>query len=195
MGASIGNALGMEKARGEDFARNTAAVIGDSTFIHSGITGLIDAVYNGGTTTVIILDNSTTGMTGHQQHPATGYDIKGAAAPKLNLEVLCRAVGVRRVRVEDPYDLESFERAVTEELAAKEPSVIIARRICALLDKTRHPVYIVDDTCIGCGICVELGCPAIIDGEKATIDETICSGCGLCAKVCPTGAIKQGEGR
>lgn len=196
MGASIGNALGMEKVRGRDFARQMVAVIGDSTFIHSGITGLIDVVYNGGTTTVIILDNSTTGMTGHQEHPATGFDIKGAPAPQLDLVNLCKALGVKRVRVEDPFDLTAFKAAVREELAAEEPSVIIARRRCVLLDKVSLPKFQVEaETCIGCGLCIEVGCPALISGDVTSIDEGICNGCGLCAKVCPTAAIIQREER
>jgi len=198
MGASIGSAHGMEKARGKDLAGKTVAVIGDSTFIHSGITGLIDVVYNNGTATVIILDNSTTGMTGHQEHPATGFNIKGEPAYKLNLEKLCEAVGVKRVRVEDPFDLERFEKAVREEISAAEPSVIIARRPCALLKRNRSknpPYYVNTDTCIGCGLCIELGCPAMSNADHVSIDETMCAGCGLCAAVCPTESIVRGDMR
>ncbi|MDK2879758.1 MAG: indolepyruvate ferredoxin oxidoreductase, alpha subunit [Thermoanaerobacteraceae bacterium] len=198
MGASIGNAHGMEKALGKDASWKTVAVIGDSTFIHSGITGLIDVVYNNGTTTVIILDNSTTGMTGHQEHPATGFNIKGEPAYKLNLEKLCEAVGVRRVRVEDPFDLEKFEKAVREEISSQEPSVIIARRPCALLKRVqvKNPPYGVNtDTCIGCGLCIELGCPAMENRDFISIDETMCTGCGLCAAVCPTKSITRGDMR
>jgi indolepyruvate ferredoxin oxidoreductase alpha subunit len=195
MGASIGNALGMEKARGREFAMKTVAVIGDSTFIHSGITGLIDVVYNGGNTTVIILDNSTTGMTGHQDHPATGFNARGEPAAKLNLEKLCEAVGVKRVRVEDPFDTKGFEKAVKEELDAPGPSVIIARRPCALLKRTgkkKAPYKVNSDTCMACGMCVELGCPAIINSDSGGvfIDETVCNGCGLCAGICPTKSIE-----
>lgn len=196
MGASIGNAHGMEKARGQGQARKTVAVIGDSTFIHSGIPGLIDVVYNKGTITVIILDNSTTGMTGHQEHPATGFNIKGEPSYKLNLEKLCEAIGVRRVRVEDPFDLERFERAVEEEVSEEEPSVIIARRPCALLKRARvrQPSYRIDaDTCIGCGLCIELGCPALVNGDYISVDEALCNGCGLCASLCPTKSIKRGD--
>lgn len=195
MGASIGNAFGMEKALGRKFAKNTVAVIGDSTFIHSGITGLIDVVYNGGTTTVIILDNSTTGMTGHQDNPATGYNAKGDPAAKIDLEALCRAVGVKRVRTCDPLDLADFEKAVQEETAADEPSVIIARRPCVLLKRNREiipPFKIDSDTCIGCGVCVETGCPAIVNGDTISIDEGMCNGCGLCAGICPTNSISRG---
>lgn len=135
-------------------------------------------------------------MTGHQNHPATGFDIKGSPAPQLDLEALCRAVGVKRVRVEDPFDLEGFEKAVKEEMAAEEPSVIIARRRCALLDREKKGAFLVEDTCIQCGICWDLGCPAIIVGDdKTSIDENQCNGCGLCAKVCPTGSIISKEGR
>ncbi|MDI3481643.1 MAG: indolepyruvate ferredoxin oxidoreductase, alpha subunit [Tepidanaerobacteraceae bacterium] len=196
MGASIGNAHGMEKARGKDVSGKTVAVIGDSTFVHSGITGLIDVVYNNGAATVIILDNSTTGMTGHQEHPATGFNIKGEPAYKLSLEKLCEAVGVKRVRVEDPFDMENFEKAVLEETAAKEPSVIIARRPCALLKRNRlkNPPYSVNkDTCIECGACLELGCPAIVNMDGVSIDKDICVGCGLCAAVCPTESIAGGD--
>jgi indolepyruvate ferredoxin oxidoreductase alpha subunit len=196
MGASIGNAHGMEKARGEDASVKTVAVIGDSTFIHSGITGLIDVVYNNGAATVIILDNSTTGMTGHQEHPATGFNIKGEPANRINLEKLCEVVGVRRVRVEDPFDLEKFERAVREEISSREPSVIIARRPCALLKRNRSknpPYYVNTDTCIACGTCLEMGCPAITNTDVVSIDESMCAGCGLCAAVCPTESIARGD--
>ncbi|MDI3534514.1 MAG: indolepyruvate ferredoxin oxidoreductase, alpha subunit [Thermosediminibacterales bacterium] len=196
MGASVSSAHGLEKARGKEFARKTVAVIGDSTFIHSGITGLIDVVYNNGTSTVIILDNSTTGMTGHQEHPATGYDIKGRPANKLNMEKLCEAVGVKRVRVEDPFEIKKFQKAVQEEISADEPSVIIARRPCALLKrvKSKNKPYCVNtETCIECGLCLELGCPAITNRSLISIDETMCNGCGLCADVCPTNSITRGD--
>ena len=196
MGASIGMAFGMELGRGREFARNLVAVIGDSTFIHSGITGLIDMVYNGSTGTVIILDNSTTGMTGHQDHPATGCTLKGKKAPMLNLEALVKALGVKRVTVVDPFDLKELENAVRTEIRAEEPSVIISRRPCALLDKNKECIsYHCDaELCINCRLCLRMGCPAIENiKDGIRINNTLCSGCGLCAQVCRPGAIKREE--
>lgn len=190
MGASIGMATGLEKARGEEFAKNTVAVIGDSTFIHSGITGLVDMVYNAKASTVIILDNSTTGMTGHQDHPATGKNAKGEDAPKLDLVKLIKAIGVNSVRVVDPFDMEALTSIIKEETAKKEISVIIAKRPCALLGKVRDTALKVTGTCKKCGMCLKLGCPAIINTENGVIiDETMCTGCGLCEKVCAFNAI------
>ncbi len=194
MGSSISSLLGMEKARGMEFTKKAVAVIGDSTFIHSGITSLIDVVYNKGTSTVIILDNSTTGMTGHQDNPATGFNAKGEPAHKLDLQKLCEAIGVKRVRVEDPFDLQAFEKAVKQEINIQEPSVIIARRPCALLkrEKVKRPAYEVKkDTCIDCKKCIKLGCPAIMNEVSVFIDKTMCNGCGLCAKICPTASIVE----
>ncbi|NLK21087.1 MAG: indolepyruvate ferredoxin oxidoreductase subunit alpha [Epulopiscium sp.] len=195
MGASIGMAHGMEKARGREFSKNWVGIIGDSTFIHSGITGLIDIVYNKGMSTVIILDNSTTGMTGHQDNPATGRTIKGEAAPILNLVELSRAVGIKNVRVVDPFDLKEVETVLKEETNRDEPSVIIASRPCALLIKTREPAYKINDNCIQCGLCLRLGCPAIEKQDgKIVINDALCNGCGLCTRVCKTAAIvKEGE--
>lgn len=194
MGASIPMALGAEKARGRDFARHTVAVIGDSTFIHSGITGLIDVVYNGGTTTVMILDNSTTGMTGHQQNPTTGRSIYNEEAPTVDLETLCHAVGVRRVVTVDPYDLEALEQAVTTEVAADEPSVIIVRRPCALIKKGPGILFKTTDRCRNCKRCLQIGCIALESGEKGvTVNPTLCYGCGMCAKICPFGAFEKEE--
>jgi indolepyruvate ferredoxin oxidoreductase alpha subunit len=193
MGASIGNALGMEKARGRDFARKVVAVIGDSTFIHSGITGLIDVVYNQGTTTVIILDNSTTGMTGHQDHPATGKTLRGDIAPVVDIPALVKSIGAQHVRVVDPFDLKALEQALKEETSRDALSVIITRRPCVLLDKKyTHPAYAINDKCKKCGVCMKLGCPAIAkkDGEMR-IDATVCTGCGLCPEVCKFGAIEK----
>ncbi len=197
MGASISAAHGMVKARGEEFSKKLVAVIGDSTFIHSGITGLIDIVYNKNNNTVIILDNSITGMTGHQENPTTGFTIRNEETKQVDIEMLCRAIGVNRVRVEDPFDVKGFEKAVKEELNASEPSVIIARRPCALLKGVKYEgKYTVnEEKCRSCKMCMKLGCPAITfkDG-KAKIDSTQCNGCGLCTKVCPFGAIeKEGE--
>lgn len=196
MGASIGMALGMEKARGKDFARRLVAVIGDSTFVHSGITPLIDVVYNGGTITVIILDNGTTAMTGHQHHPATGYRVTGEPAPQLNLEELVRAIGVKRVRIVDPLNLKATREVLKEELSAEEPSVIISRRPCILIDKTPRGKMRVDETaCNGCTACVRLGCPAIeVVEKKVRIDEQQCTACGLCAELCPLKAIVAEKG-
>jgi indolepyruvate ferredoxin oxidoreductase alpha subunit len=197
MGASIGMALGMEKARGKEFGQKTVAVIGDSTFIHSGITGLIDVVYNGGNTTVIILDNSTTGMTGHQEHPATGKSIKGEPAPQLNLEALCRAVGVADIQVLDPFDTKAVEAALKHSAAHDGPSVIIARRPCALLNRrnVRPALKVNPEKCVRCRMCMRLGCPALVgEGKDIRIDSAQCVGCDLCAGVCPRSAIeKEGQ--
>lgn len=197
MGASIGMAHGMEKATGKDFSKKVVAVIGDSTFIHSGITGLIDIVYNKGTSTVIILDNSTTGMTGHQDHPATGFTIKKEPTYELDLEALVRAIGIKDVEVVDPYKVDDVERAVKNAIESDNPSVIICRRPCILLDKNRtyKPFYIDNDTCIECGICMEIGCPAIKNDQGFhNIDAALCNGCGFCSNICPTQSIKEAGG-
>lgn len=196
MGASISAAHGMVKARGKEFAQKVVSVIGDSTFIHSGITGLIDVVYNKGNNTVIILDNSITGMTGHQDNPTTGFTIRKEPARQVDLEALCHAVGVDRVRIEDPFDLAGFEAAVREELAADEPSVIIAQRPCALLKTVKYSgtCKVDHEKCRGCRKCMKLGCPAIVFADgKATIDPTQCNGCSLCTNVCPFDAIEKEE--
>lgn len=196
MGASVSAAHGMSKVRGAEFNKKLVSVIGDSTFIHSGITGLIDIVYNKGNNTVIILDNSITGMTGHQDNPTTGKTIRGEVTKQVDLEKLCRAVGVDRVRIEDPFDLKGFEAAVREETAADEPSVIIAQRPCALLKKVKYTGHcaISEEKCRGCKACMKLGCPAIsFENGKAVIDKVQCNGCGLCTGVCPFGAISKEE--
>ena len=195
MGASVSGLHGFLKAQGDTAAKKTVAVIGDSTFMHSGITGLVNIAYNCTNATVIILDNSITGMTGHQQNPTTGYNIKGDPAGKVDLESLCRAIGIRRVRVVDPYDLKACDTAVKEELAAEEPSVIISRRPCVLLKyvKTAPPLNISREKCRSCKKCMTLGCPAISFKEgKAHIDTTLCVGCEVCAGLCPFGAIEKG---
>ena len=194
MGASVGIAHGFEKARGREQSNKTVAVIGDSTFIHSGITGLINAVYNKSNITLIILDNSTTGMTGHQQHPATGLTLKQEPAKILDIVALCKTVGCDSVRVTDSYDLGDLEKIIKEETARDRVSVIVAKRPCALLDRNYPPACTVED-CRRCGMCFRLGCPAIekqADGS-AKINAALCVGCGLCAKVCRFGAIKEGR--
>ena len=195
MGASVSMAHGMEKAEADEKIP-TVAVIGDSTFMHSGITGLIDIVYNKGTSTVIILDNSITGMTGHQQNPTTGFTIRGEETPAVNLIKLAEAVGVKRIRVEDPFQMKQFKAAVQEELAAAEPSVIIAQRPCALLKNVKYgaPVVIDQAKCKKCGSCMKLGCPAIIkENGGYLIDKSLCAGCGHCMQMCPFGCIEKPE--
>lgn len=192
MGASVSGLHGFNKASGGEGPGRTVAVIGDSTFMHSGVTGLINIAYNESNSTVIILDNSITGMTGHQQNPTTGFNLKGDPCAKIDLESLCRSIGIRRVRVVDPYDLAACDAAVKEELAADEPSVIISRRPCALLKYVKHPGPIEADTakCVGCTACMKIGCPAIsISAGRAYIDSTLCVGCGVCTQLCKKGAL------
>lgn len=193
MGASVGMAIGFDKADDKAY-KNTVAVIGDSTFIHSGITGLIDAVYNRANVTVIIVDNSTTGMTGHQNHPATGKNIKNEPTSRLSLENVCLSVGADRVSVVDPYDLDLFKETVKSCLSEKGVKVIIARRPCALLTKRLYNGCEITAACRNCKVCLKLGCPAIINGENGVkIDLSLCTECGLCQKVCRFGAIKTRE--
>lgn len=190
MGASISGLHGFSKANNI----KAVAVIGDSTFMHSGMTGLANIAYNDSNSTVIILDNSITGMTGHQQNPTTGYNIKGDPATKISLEKVCEAVGINRVTVVDPYDLKMCDEVVKREVMADEPSVIIARRPCALLKSVKHfPPYTVND-CKSCKACMKIGCPAIsMVDNMATIDKTLCVGCGLCKSMCAFDAIKEGQ--
>ena len=188
MGASVGMAQGMEIAlRAAGDTRPVVGVIGDSTFIHSGITGLVNAVYNGGAGTLLLLDNGTTAMTGHQDHPGTGVTAEGEATIALDYEAVCRAIGVRRLREVDPYDLEALESAIMEEIAVDEPSVIVCRAVCRLVDRTpiASPAEL-EIECPGCGTCFELGCPAL-DGSsgQAVIDPAVCCGCALCVQLCP----------
>nr|WP_300182880.1 indolepyruvate ferredoxin oxidoreductase subunit alpha [uncultured Agathobaculum sp.] len=190
MGASVSGLHGFLKGGGD--AGMSVAVIGDSTFMHSGITGLVNIAYNESNATVIILDNSITGMTGHQQNPTTGFNLKGDPCTKIDLESLCRAVGINRVRVVDPYDLDACDKAIKEELAADEPSVIIARRPCALLKYVKHEKPLVVDAtkCMSCKMCMKIGCPAIsMTSGKAEIDNTLCTGCGVCEQLCKFDAL------
>ena len=196
MGASVSGLHGFNKASGGATEGKSVAVIGDSTFMHSGVTGLINIAYNESNSTVIILDNSITGMTGHQQNPTTGFNLKGDPCTKIDLESLCRSVGINRVRVVDPYNLAECDQAVKEELAANEPSVIISRRPCALLKYVKHkaPLIANSDKCVGCKSCMRIGCPAIsiVDG-KAKIDNTLCVGCGVCQQLCKFDALETGK--
>ncbi len=201
MGASIGTALGIEKARGAEFANKTVAVIGDSTFVHSGITPLIDVVYNQGTSTIMILDNSTTAMTGHQEHPGTGITIKNEPTAKLDIEALVRAIGISNIKVVDPLKLDELDKALKEELTRKEPSVIITKRPCALLKVPENVVkeqyYVDNEVCNACKACIKVGCTGIFFNEetqKAEFNLSKCVGCGLCPQVCKFDAIKVVEG-
>ena len=196
MGASVSGLHGFLKASGGEMDGRTVAVIGDSTFMHSGITGLVNIAYNESNATVIILDNSITGMTGHQQNPTTGFNLKGDPCTKIDLESLCRAVGIRRVRVVDPYDLSQCEQVIKEELAASEASVIISRRPCALLKYVKHKAPLTVDTakCVGCKACMKIGCPAIsVADGKAGVDATLCVGCGVCQQLCKFDALQAGQ--
>lgn len=198
MGASIGAVHGFNKIRGEESEGKTVAVIGDSTFMHSGMTGLANVAYNQSNSTIIIVDNSITGMTGHQQNPTTGYNIKGDPAGKIDLEALCKAMGFERVRVVDPYNLDECDKVLKEELAAKAPSVIISRRPCALLKYVKHnpPLNVNTDKCVGCKSCMKIGCPAIsMKNGKASIDNTLCVGCNVCSQLCPVGAFEGMVGK
>ncbi|MBE7020582.1 MAG: indolepyruvate ferredoxin oxidoreductase subunit alpha [Ruminococcaceae bacterium] len=193
MGASVSAAHGMAKARGQEFNKKLVSVIGDSTFMHSGMTGLVDIVYNKGNNTVIILDNSITGMTGHQDNPTTGYTIRGEETKQVNLIELCRALGIDNITVCDPFDVKKFEKIVKEEVEREEPSVIISQRPCALLKTVKYTGHCkITDNCKNCKMCMKLGCPAItIKDDKVVIDASQCNGCGLCVNVCPFGAIEK----
>jgi len=194
MGASIGALHGFNKMLGRESEGKTVAVIGDSTFMHSGMTGLANVAYNQSNSTVIILDNSITGMTGHQQNPTTGYNIKGDPAGKIDLEALCRAMGFERVRVVDPYNLDQCDEVLKEELAVEAPSVIISRRPCALLKYVKHnpPLVVNSEKCIGCKSCMRIGCPAIsMKNGKAHVDSTLCVGCNVCSQLCKKDAFES----
>ena len=195
MGASISGLHGFNKALGDDKNVKRACVIGDSTFMHSGMTGLVNVAYNNSNSVVIILDNSITGMTGHQQNPTTGYNIKGDPAAKIDLESLCRAIGIDDVTVVDPYDLDACDKALKAALATDAPSVIISRRPCVLLKtvKAKAPLKVNADKCVGCKKCMTFGCPAIsVRDKKAGIDKTLCVGCEVCTQLCAFDAIEIG---
>ena len=192
MGASVSALHGFNKIRHEE--HRSVAVIGDSTFMHSGITGLVDIVYNKGFSTVVVVDNSITGMTGHQQNPCTGFTLKGKKVYGILIENIAKAVGVpeEHIRIVDPNDLAETERVLREELASDTPSVVICRRPCALLKYVKHnpPLVIDHDKCVGCKACMKIGCPCIsVKDGKASIDQTLCNGCGLCTQMCRLGAI------
>ena len=194
MGASISGLHGFNKALGKDAEAKTVAIIGDSTFMHSGMTGLATVAYNQSNSTIIIVDNSITGMTGHQQNPTTGKNLYGKPAGKVDLEALVKALGINSVKVVDPYNIAECEQVLKEELAKDEPSVIISRRPCALLKEVKHekPLIVSQDKCKSCKMCMKIGCPAIsMKGGKAKIDETLCVGCGVCTQMCKFDAINK----
>ncbi|MBO5825203.1 MAG: indolepyruvate ferredoxin oxidoreductase subunit alpha [Treponema sp.] len=194
MGASISGLHGFNKALGKDAEAKTVAIIGDSTFMHSGMTGLATVAYNQSNSTIIIVDNSITGMTGHQQNPTTGKNLYGEPAGKVDLEALVKALGINSVKVVDPYNIAECEQVLKEELAKDEPSVIISRRPCALLKEVKHekPLIVSQDKCKSCKMCMKIGCPAIsMKGGKAKIDETLCVGCGVCTQMCKFDAINK----
>lgn len=195
MGASISSLHGMEKAKGKEYIKDWVACIGDSTFMHTGVNSLINMVYNQGTGTVLILDNSTTGMTGHQDHAATGKTLKGETVPAVKLDELCTAIGVKNVRIANAFDTVNLEKTIREELAKDEVSVIIVKAPCALLDKksVKKPVIADPEKCKKCGMCMKPGCPALTKAEDGTIrvDDTMCIGCGLCTDICKFGALKK----
>ncbi len=196
MGASCSGLHGFNKAMGTEGEKHSVGVIGDSTFVHSGITGITDISYNMTNSTVIILDNSITGMTGHQQNPTTGKNLRGEPAGKVDLEALCKALGYRRVRVVDPYDMAEVEKVLLEELEAKEPSIIISRRPCVMIKGTVHkpPIKVDKDKCVGCKACMKIGCPAIsVRNGKVEIDETLCIGCKVCSQMCKFKALPQND--
>jgi indolepyruvate ferredoxin oxidoreductase alpha subunit len=202
MGASIGNATGLSKVLNAEESQKVVAVIGDSTFLHTGINGLMDMVYNQSTATVIILDNSTTGMTGRQDNPSTGYTLSGADTYQVDLDGLCRSVGVKHVRTVDPYQMDETRKVISEEMARPEVSVVITRRPCVLIKhdvlEKRPPLFVDVNKCTACKACLKIGCPAIEwesgkEGEKgfAKVDRLLCTGCGICDQVCKFGAFGE----
>ncbi len=199
MGASISSLHGIEKAKGKEYIKDWVAVIGDSTFLHTGVNSLMNMMYNNATGTVIILDNSTTGMTGHQDHAATGKTLQGDPTYAIDIPGLCRAMGVKNVVEVNAFDIETLEKTVKEEVARDEVSVIITKTPCVLLSKAKKPLYVAhEDKCKKCGMCMKPGCPAMTKNPDGTIhiDDTMCTGCGLCASLCKFDAIelvKEGE--
>lgn len=199
MGASISSLHGMEKAKGKEYIKNWVAVIGDSTFLHTGVNSLMNMMYNHATGTVLILDNSTTGMTGHQDHAATGKTLQGDPTYAINIPELCRAIGVKNVVEVNAFDIDTLEKVVKEEVAKDEVSVIITKTPCVLLSKAKKPLYIAhEDKCKKCGMCMRPGCPAMTKNPDGTIhiDDTMCTGCGLCKSLCKFDAIelvKEGD--
>ncbi len=193
MGASVSSLHGFNKVGGADAEKRTVGVLGDSTFMHSGMTGLANIAYNQSNSTVIILDNSITGMTGHQQNPTTGFNLRGEPAGNVNLEALVRSMGINRVAVVDPYNLEECDKVIKEELDANEPSVIISRRPCALLKYVKHKpaLYVNPDKCKSCKSCMKIGCPALSFKDKAVVDPTQCVGCGVCSQLCNFDAFEN----
>ena len=194
MGASISAMHGIEKAKGKDFAKNWVAVIGDSTFLHTGVNSLINMVYNKSTATVMILDNRTTGMTGHQQHAATGKTLKGEETYAIDLAELCKAIGVKNVITVNAFDVKELEKVIKASVNGEELTVIIAKAPCALLKGQKFPdkCVTVPEKCVKCGACLRIGCPAITKTENGIkIDETMCNGCGLCMSYCKFGAIEK----
>ena len=199
MGSSISTLHGMEKAKGKDYIKNWVAVIGDSTFMHTGVNSLMNMVYNKATGTVIILDNSTTGMTGHQDHAATGKTLQGDPTYAISIPGICKAMGIKNVYEINAFDLPLLEKTIKEEVAKDEISVIITKTPCVLLDKRKKPLYVAhEDKCKKCGMCMKPGCPAMTKNADGTIhiDDTMCTGCGLCKDLCKFDAIelvREGE--
>ena len=196
MGSSISTLHGVEKAKGKDYIKNWVCVIGDSTFLHTGVNSLINSAYNGSTGTVVILDNRTTGMTGHQEHAATGKNLKGEPAPAIDLTELCRAIGVKRVTTVNAFDREELAEVLKKETQTEELSVVICKAPCALLKGQVFPnkVFVDSEKCIGCGACITCGCPALSkEGKKAKVNPEMCNGCGLCASFCKFGALEKRE--
>jgi len=201
MGASIGNATGLSKVLNEQDRKKVVAVIGDSTFLHTGLNGLMDMVYNKSTATVLILDNSTTGMTGRQDNPATGYTLDGEFASQVDLEALCRALGVKHVETIDPFQMENTRKVIKEAMERPEVSVIITRRPCVLIKhenvvEAKPPLYVKSDECVACKACLSIGCPAIEwetgkDGSKGNckVDRLLCNGCQVCMQLCKFNAF------
>lgn len=193
MGSSISTLHGMEKAKGKEYIKNWVAVIGDSTFLHTGVNSLMNMMYNHATGTVMILDNSTTGMTGHQDHAATGKTLQGDETYAINIPALCKALGVKNVVEVNAFDIDTLEKTIKEETAKDEVSVIITKSPCVLLTKGKKPLYIAHaDKCKKCGMCMKPGCPAMAKRPDGTIyiDDTMCTGCGLCEKLCKFDAIE-----